>query len=81
MLSYEKFKELVTERLSERIKQDYPDIEVKQDVVGKDNQFKETLLFMRHHEGMRVAPTLYLSGLYRNYIQNEDFDYSINQCY
>lgn len=81
MLNYEKFKELATERLSERIRQDYPDIEVKQDTVWRANQFKDTLLFLRRHEGMRVAPTLYLSGLYGNYVQSGDLDYSINQCY
>lgn len=81
MLSYEKFKELVTEELSERIRRDYPEVEVKQDVAWRDNQYKDTLLFLRPHEGMRVTPTLYLSGLYGNYIRNGDLDYTLHQCY
>ena len=81
MLSYEKFKGLVTERLTEQIRQDYPEVEVKQEVAWRDNQFKDTLLFLRSHEGMRVTPTLYLSGLYGNYIRNGDLDYTLHQCY
>lgn len=81
MLNYEKFKELATERLSERIRQDYPDIEVKQDTFRKDNQINDTLLFLRRHGSMRVSPALYMSGLYGNYVQSGDLDYLINQCY
>ena len=45
MLSYEKFKELVTERLTELVKQDYPDIEIKENRVAGHNFVEETLLF------------------------------------
>ncbi len=81
MLSYEKFKELVTERLTELVKQDYPDIEIKENSVAGHNCVEETLLFSRHHDGMGVSPTLHLSKMYSAYVRNEDFDFHINQCY
>lgn len=81
MLSYEKFKELVTERLTELVKQDYPDIEIKENRVAGHNFVEETLLFSRHHDGMGVSPTLHFSKMYSAYVRNEDFDFHINQCY
>lgn len=81
MLSYEKFKELVTERLSELIKQDYPDIDIKENSVAGHNCVEETLLFSRQHDGMGVSPTLHFSKLYSAYVRNDNFDFHINQCY
>lgn len=81
MLSYEKFKEMVTERLTELVKQDYPDIEIKESSVSGNNCVEDTLLFSRHHDGMGVSPTLHFSKLYSAYVDNKDFDFHINQCY
>lgn len=81
MLSYEKFKELVTERLSELIKQDYPDIDIKENRVAGHNRIEDTLLFSRHHDGMGVAPTLYFSRLYGDYVQSGEFEQCIHQCH
>ena len=81
MMNYEEFKELVTERLSELIRQDYPDIEVKEDSIPVHNHFEDTLLFSRQHDGMGVAPTLYFSQLYGNYIRSGEFEQCIHRCY
>lgn len=81
MLSYEKFKEVVTERLSELIKQDYPDIDITEHSIAKHNRSEDTLLFSRQHDGMGVSPTLYFSHVYGDYVRNGDVDFYINQCY
>ena len=50
MLSYEKFKELAMEKLSALVKQDYPDIEVRQNIATTERGESETLLFLRKHD-------------------------------
>lgn len=81
MLSYEKFKELAMEKLSALVKQDYPDVEVRQNDAATERGVSDTLLFLRKHDGINITPTLYFTRLYGQYVQNGDFDYVMHQCY
>ena len=80
MYSYEEFKELVTERLKELVKKDYPDIAVHQSTIPMDNQLMDVLVFTKAYEEMGVAPSLYLHKLYGDYVRQGDFEYIMQQC-
>ena len=81
MLSYEEFKEQVSQRLAELIRQEYPDVTVSQNIALMNNRSEDTLLFQTHCDGMNVSPTMYLSKLYLHYVQQGDLDILLHQSY
>lgn len=72
MLSYDEFKDVVTEKFSEYFPEEYRNYEMNVHTVYRTNEILDGISFRRPDQA--IAPTVYIQDMYRDYRSCNDLD-------
>lgn len=72
MMTYEIFKEVVTERFKDYLSQKYQDMDMLVNPVEKVNCTLDSISLVGGAEGRRISPAIYINEMYEQYMASND---------
>jgi len=80
MMNYEMFKEMVSQKITDYMPEEYRDRKIALSSVDKINQTRDALTFVVAEEDIPLSPNLYLDALYEEYLRYEDIEPVIHKA-
>ena len=75
MLTYNEFKEKVRNEFKKYLNSDYKNYKIKIEAVKKVNETLDALLIVDENKKDCAVPTFYINDMYRDYIENKDYQF------